>query len=194
MKENNVMNLMKTYLSIYFNNVNILLFVFIFSLTFYIRLDAELMILLSVLLVLFTVWTSLTDMLSTLLLHKSTLYYYYLVRFYQSRMWLIYLSYKYIMLNLHTSRLPYFIKWYKFYSRRIVEYISVQGSDLSVIWDRLINHFSFIFLKYIMCCIWVSLYRTYIKVYFASTVEFDAYSLNMRKLTQYVLLNGSSLA
>jgi hypothetical protein len=179
------------FLRTFFTNKIVALFLFLFTFVFYIRLDAELMILLSVLLVLFTIWNSLTEMLSVILSSRSTLYYYYLIRFYQARMWTIYLSYKLVSVHLYSTSLPYYFKWFKLYSQRLNRLVMVQGEDLLLTWNNLINFFAFVQVKLVMSSIWAAFYKSYINLYFVRELEFNFDDLNMRKLSEYCVLNSA---
>jgi len=106
---NTIFNIFRSQIQKVLGNSLVLYFLFFFFISFYIRLDAELMIFWSVLLVLFTIWNSLSDFLANVLNIKSTLYYFYFIRFYQGRLWFIYLSHKYFNLNLFLFKVPFFL-------------------------------------------------------------------------------------
>jgi hypothetical protein len=177
----------KSKLNFYFNNHLVFYFVFFFFISFYIRLDAELMIFWSVLLVLFTVWNSLSDFLANILNIKITLYYFYFIRFYQGRLWFIYLSHKYFTLNLFLFKLPFFFKWYKFYTKRSLDLLNSAGINTFKNWDVFLNYFILFVLRNSMSLVWINFYRLILNLFFFK----DNYvsKLNSRKLAEYVLLN-----
>lgn len=177
----------KSRLNIFFNNNLVYYFIFFFSLSFYIRLDAELMIFWSVLLVLFTVWNSLSDFLANILNIKITLYYFYFIRFYQGRLWFIYLSHKYFSLNLFLFKVPFFFKWYKFYSKRSFGLLENSGISVLNNWDIYLNYFTLFVLRNVMSLLWISLYRSVFALFFIKDNNISR--LNSKKLVEYVLLN-----
>lgn len=162
---------------------------FVLILSFYVRLDAELMIFLSVVLVIFTVWSSLSDFLGTILMVRSAFLYLAIIRYYQARMWLIYMSYKVMALNLYSNKLPFFFKWYRLYSKRIYDTIVFQGENLSDTWNRLNNLYVFLGIKSTMVFLWISFYDFYISLFFSNTLFEDLFTLNIRKLSEYCILN-----
>lgn len=180
----------KSKLNLYFNNNLIFYFLFFFFISFYIRLDAELMIFWSVLLVLFTVWNSLSDLLANILNIKTTLYYFYFIRFYQGRLWFIYLSHKYFSLNLFLFKLPFFFKWYKFYMKRALDLLDNSGVITFKNWDSFLNFFVLFILRNSMSLIWINFYRLILNLFFFK--DNFVSKLNSRKLAEYVLLNKNS--
>lgn len=180
----------KNSLGRFFSNNLIYYFIFIFTLSFYIRLDAELMIFWSVLLVLFTIWNSLSDFLANILNIKITLYYFYFIRFYQGRLWFIYLAHKYFSLNLFLFKIPFFFKWYKFYSKRCFNLLEHSGFLILEHWNSYLNYFILFVLRNLMSLVWISLYRSIFSLFFAKDNAISR--LNSKKLSEYVLLNKAS--
>lgn len=177
-------------LNSYFTNNLVFYFIFFFFISFYIRLDAELMIFWSVLLVLFTIWNSLSDLLANILNIKITLYYFYFIRFYQGRLWFIYLSHKYFNLNLFLFKLPFFFKWYKFYIKRSLDLLDNSGVILFKNWDNFLNFFVLFVLRNSMSLAWINFYRLILNLFFFK--DNFVSKLNSRKLAEYVLLNKNS--
>jgi hypothetical protein len=157
----------------------------------YIRFDAELFIFLSVILVLFTVWNSLTVMLSKYLFVKSTVYYYYFLRYYQARLWLIYSIYTFVKFYLFTKRLPYFNKWYNFYLNNTSVIILKELPHLVERWDIFLNYFLYALISNLMIILWTGFYKYSFNLFLISTNGVN-YRQNWRKLTEYVLLNKTN--
>lgn len=155
-----------------------------------IRFDAELLIFLSIFLVICSVWNMLSDLLAKFLFVKVTLYYYYFVRYYQGRLWLVYLIYKFFSLYLYTKRLPYFIQWYKIYETRLVFFFSSSFELLNEKWDNLLNYYFYKIYFNIFRTLWFNVYKNYIDTYFLYTLDNNVFfGDNLRKVTEYILLN-----
>jgi hypothetical protein len=182
----------KSKVSLFFQNSLIYYFFFFFFISFYIRLDAELMIFWSVLLVLFTVWNSLSDLVANILNIKITLYYFYFIRFYQGRLWFIYLSHKYFSLNLFLFKLPFFFKWYKFYVTRVLNLLESKGFLVLTNWDTYLNFFILVILRNVMSLVWINFFRSILNLFFLK--DCSASKLNSKKLAEYVLLNKNSFS
>lgn len=172
------------------------LFLFFFSFFFvigFIRMDAELLIFLSVFLVIFSVWNLISDFLGKLLFIKMTTYYYYFVRYYQGRIWLVYLLSQYLSVYLFSKRLPYFLKWYKIYESRFALLNDKGFNELLIEWDKLLNLYVYDTYLLILSNIWVSFYKAYIYLYIKYSLENAYFYDNSRKLTEYILLNKDLL-
>lgn len=172
------------------------LFLFFFSFFFlvsFIRMDAELLIFLSIFLVVFSVWNFLSNFLSKVLFIKMTLYYYYFVRYYQGRIWLVFLISRYASIYLFSKRLPYFIKWYKLYEGRFNILCNVNFNNLVEGWENLLNLYIYNLYLIVLANIWVGFYKSYANLYLRYAVDnIDSFD-NSRKLTEYILLNKVNL-
>jgi hypothetical protein len=145
------------------------------------------MIFWSVLLVLFTIWNSLSDFLANVLNIKSTLYYFYFIRFYQGRLWFIYLSHKYFNLNLFLFKVPFFFRWFNFYFKRSKNLLDDSVSGTLSIWDSYLNFYILFCLKNFMSLLWINFYKSILNLFFVKDNSIS--NLNSRKITEYVLLN-----
>lgn len=119
------------------------------------------------------------------MLARSSTYYYYFSRYYQSRLWLIYLSYKFILVALYRFRVPLYLQWYNVYSSRILNLV-----DIKIVnnWNMLLNlYFSKTIISN-MIFIWSFFY----KISFNIFEKINYSDSNIRKISEYLLLNSFS--
>lgn len=177
---------------ILFSNIFLLLCCF-FIVTSFIRFDAELIIFFSVFFVVLSVWNNLSSFIGKFLFIKVTLYYYYFVRYYQGRLWLVYLLQRYLNLYIFSKRLPYFLKWFSVYEKRFHSLIGTNFFQLNSRWDNLLNYFFYFVFVNSLIYLWTSFYRLNISHYLYTTFSDLFFQDNLRKVSEYVLLNKIDL-
>jgi hypothetical protein len=182
-------NYIKSFLNQFFLFNLFFVFIFVFALISYIRLDAEWMIFVSVLLVFFSIWNLLADFLSNLLNVKGIQYYFYFVRFYQGRLWLIFLLNGYFSLSLYINKITKIFNCYNLYKEKFQSYIDLNSFSLIEKWNLLLNFYTFNYISLLMSQVWIFFYKSVIDIYIFQTNNSVIYSLNSKKLAEYILLN-----
>lgn len=186
------LNFFQNLLNIFINNT-FFFFCWFFILVSFIRFDAELIIFFSVFLVILSVWNNLSSFMGKILFIKVTLYYYYFVRYYQGRLWLVYLLSRYLSLYIYSKRLPYFLKWFFIYQDRFNSLVESVFIKLNYRWDNLLNYYIYVSFVNILVYLWTSFYRLNISHYLYSTYFDLFFQDNLKKVAEYALLNKSEL-